>query len=322
MHHRIAATGMALVLVIVLADAAQARHRGRYWYFNRAATEFNINAAPQQMGVSAESMRERRSGGQLSAARVDGVRALVEQLLADCEREVRELNSFPEDSISQTVRPDSAQANALREVSSVAAEMAGRLMKSCPNNLSGSSVSRLESLDHEFEAVQVALDRLQPSLQTFYEGLSKEQQARVAAQYDPVTSEPTQVSGRRYARSDAHLSTYARRAAPAIVPKLWNCNQWQAELRAWPVERVEIAVQVAPRQRAAMYGLAASLQHAADVLADTCPQELVTTPIAAIEDVRKRLEALRQSVGLIRPAIEHFYEVLEGGQRSRLSELM
>ena len=81
-------------------------------------------------------------------------------------------------------------------------------------------------------------------------------------------------------------------------------------------------LRIAPRQRAAFYELASALQRAADTLADTCPQASSMTPVGAIGDVRKKIEALLQSIAIVRPALSRFDEVLERGQRDRFAELM
>jgi hypothetical protein len=90
-------------------------------------------------------------------------------------------------------------------------------------------------------------------------------------------------------------------------------------LRAWPVERV-VRFAVGPRQRAAFYELAAAIQRAADTLADSCPQYTSLTPIGRIDDLRKKLEAVRQSMTAIRPALGRFYEALDSSQQSRFND--
>ena len=91
-------------------------------------------------------------------------------------------------------------------------------------------------------------------------------------------------------------------------------------MRAWPVERVERLIAVGPRQRAAFYELAAAIQRAADTLADACPQYASLTPIGRIDDLKTKLQAMRQSVTAIRPALGRFYQVLDSSQRSRFND--
>jgi hypothetical protein len=104
---------------------------------------------------------------------------------------------------------------------------------------------------------------------------------------------------------------------------LWNCEQWQAELRAWRVERVEQSLAARPRQRAPLYLLAAAIQQGADAIADSCcPPDISVTPVARIQDLKKKLEAVHKSIAIIRPALAGFYETLDNGQRSGFNDAL
>ena len=85
---------------------------------------------------------------------------------------------------------------------------------------------------------------------------------------------------------------------------------------AWPIGRVEQVIAVAARQRAAFYDLAASIQRAADMLADSCPREATPTPIGRIEDLRKKLDAVRESFTAIEPALDRFTCWTPGKERA------
>jgi hypothetical protein len=102
----------------------------------------------------------------------------------------------------------------------------------------------------------------------------------------------------------------------------WNCEQWQAELRAWPVERVEQSIALVPRQRGAFYTLAAAVQQAADTLADSCPQDTSVTPVARLLELKKKLDGVSKSIAALRPPLSGFYEVLDSDQRSRFNDAL
>jgi hypothetical protein len=171
------------------------------------------------------------------------------------------------------------------------------------------------------EAVQLALESLQPPLRTFYQSLEDEQKARLIVRYFVATGDAS--------RAAEILVAQARSTTPADsrqggfqARKGWNCDQLRTELRAWPVARIEQATRLAPRQRAAFYDLAASLQRAADSLEDLCPRESALMPSWRIEDRRDRRYAMRKSTAIIRPVLGRFHEVLDAGQRTRFAELM
>jgi hypothetical protein len=109
--------------------------------------------------------------------------------------------------------------------------------------------------------------------------------------------------------------------SPPSHPKgWWNCERWEAELRAWPINRVEQAIAVGPAQRGAFYELVAALQYAADALTESCQQHLAVTPVTRILDLKRKLGGVRRSLAMPRPSLTGFYEVLDGDQRSRFND--
>jgi hypothetical protein len=88
------------------------------------------------------------------------------------------------------------------------------------------------------------------------------------------------------------------------------------------VERVEQSVAIRPRQRAPLYLLAAAVQQSADALEDSCPQDISVTPVARIHDLKKKLEAMRKSIAIIRPTLTGFYEMLDSGQKTGFDDAL
>jgi hypothetical protein len=64
--------------------------------------------------------------------------------------------------------------------------------------------------------------------------------------------------------------------------------------------------------------VAASLK-AADTLGGACPAESALTPVGRMDAMRKRLAAVRAATAAIRPALTHFYEALDQGQKVRFA---
>ena len=58
---------------------------------------------------------------------------------------------------------------------------------------------------------------------------------------------------------------------------------------------------------------------AADTLAGACPAETALTPVGRMDAMRKRLAAVRAATAAIRPALMHFYEALDQGQKVRFA---
>ena len=90
-------------------------------------------------------------------------------------------------------------------------------------------------------------------------------------------------------------------------------------LRNWPVREIERMVRLNSPQRVAFYELVTASLKAADTLGSDCPAEATLTPVGRMETMRKRLAAVRAATATIRPALMHFYEVLDQGQKVRFA---
>ena len=90
-------------------------------------------------------------------------------------------------------------------------------------------------------------------------------------------------------------------------------------LRNWPVREIERDVRLSDAQRVAFYELVTSSLKAADTLASACPADAALTPVGRMETMRKRLAAVRAATAAIRPALMHFYEALDQGQKVRFA---
>jgi hypothetical protein len=71
--------------------------------------------------------------------------------------------------------------------------------------------------------------------------------------------------------------------------------------------------------RVAFYELVTSSLKAADTLASARPAESALTPVGRMDAMRQRLAAVRAATAAIRPALVHFYEALDQGQKVRFA---
>ena len=90
-------------------------------------------------------------------------------------------------------------------------------------------------------------------------------------------------------------------------------------LRNWPVREIERDVRLSGPQRVAFYELVTASLKAADTLASACPAESALTPVGRMDAMRQRLAAMRAATAAIRPALVHFYEALDQGQKARVA---
>jgi LTXXQ motif family protein len=305
----------ALISLVATAGAAAARYNGRH----------DSDVRQPSIGSVAEPTHPPVRSGPLGV--------IMTQLMNDCEQQAVELRNFPADEIAGAVTLDDSQADALKKAHSAADEAANRVAETCPAAVPAIPADRLDMIGREIDGIDAAVKILQPALAELYELLSDDQKAHLVLRFAGLEGRrggPPETTGsvargaedrtrRTKKSSDDHGDTSSSRPTPQA---LWNCDHWQAELRAWRVERVEQSVAVRPRQRAPLYLLAAAVQQSADALEDSCPQNNSATPVARIRDLKNKLEAVRKSIAIIRPALTGFYEVLDSGQTSGFNDAL
>jgi hypothetical protein len=123
------------------------------------------------------------------------------------------------------------------------------------------------------------------------------------------------------ARKRADYSTRATNTNTTNTAPGWSgtCEELSAVLRNWPVREIERDVRLSDAQRVAFYELVTASLKAADTLTSACPAEAALTPVGRMEAMRKRLAAVRAATAAMRPALAHFYEALDQGQKVRFA---
>ena len=96
---------------------------------------------------------------------------------------------FPLDRISEAVRPDAAQRNALMAVSAASAKAADMLAADCPHDVPTTPLGRLQSMEQRLEIASQAVDMVRAAMADFYASLADEQKAR----FDQLNSSSIQV---------------------------------------------------------------------------------------------------------------------------------
>jgi hypothetical protein len=281
----------------------------------------------------------------LSRGRNGAFGATIEKLVRGCATQAAEFENWPLDEIARTVAPDETQRNALETLRGKVKEAGERLSADCPRDVPAAPAARLEAAEQGIAATLSAFDTVEPALNAFYGALNDEQKARLyrdmAAPSAPAANTTTEPTGRREAqdqrreRRDYSSRRHrwrdyaAAREAPARDDAAqrrgakpgWSgsCEALAGVLRNWPVREIERDVQLTSAQRVAFYELVTSSLKAADTLASACPSEAALTPVGRMEAMRQRLSAVRAATAAIRPALLHFYEALDQGQKLRFA---
>jgi len=272
--------------------------------------------------------------------------AVVEKLVRGCGQQGAEFENWPFDAIAQIVGADEKERTALEGLRDSAKTAAQRLAADCPQDVPAAPAARLEAVEQGIDAALAAFDAVEPALATFYGTLDDEQKARLyrdmaapAASNAPQRAERREAQEERRARREyssrrdrARAYAAAREAAAreptpsqarsqAAAPP-WSgamCEELAAVLRGWPVREIERDVRLSSAQRVAFYELVTASLKAADTLGGACPAESALTPVGRMDAMRKRLTSVRAATAAIRPALMHFYEALDQGQKVRFA---
>jgi hypothetical protein len=120
-----------------------------------------------------------------------------------------------------------------------------------------------------------------------------------------------------------------------------SCVDEAAEVTGWPINDMADAVQPDQQQSALLDDLGNAVLQASDVIkahcptsvaftptaqaADmiraACPSEIPATPSGRLEDVGNRLQAMRQAVETMQPALADFYAALNDDQKARFNTM-
>jgi LTXXQ motif family protein len=266
--------------------------------------------------------------------------AVVEKLVRGCAAQGAEFENWPFGAIAEIVGTDEAQRKALEGLRERAKAAAQRLAADCPQDVPAAPAARLEAVEQGIDAALAAFDQVQPALATFYGALDDEQKARLYRDMAAPAATARETTPRRQAQDDrrapreygsrrdrwrayaAAREAPARESAPrptATPPWSGTCDEFAAVLRNWPVREIERDVRLSSTQRVAFYELVTASLKAADTLGGACPAESALTPVGRMDAMRKRLAAVRAATAAIRPALAHFYEALDQGQKVRFA---
>jgi hypothetical protein len=320
------------------------RRRARYDEWRRARYE------DRRRNRDREDWTRRREAARGDAVMRPGpggpFAAVVAKLVRGCGAQGAELENWPFDTIAQIVGADEKERTALAALRESAKKAAQRLAADCPQDVPAAPSARLEAVEQGIDAALKAFDTVEPALATFYGTLDDEQKARLYRDMAaPAAAAARATTPRREAQDErrdrreyssrrerwrayaAAREAAAREPTPsqarsqAAAPG-WSgamCEELAAVLRGWPVREIERDVRLSSPQRVAFYELVTASLKAADTLGGACPAETALTPVGRMDAMRKRLAAVRAATAAIRPALTHFYEALDQGQKVRFA---
>ncbi len=128
-----------------------------------------------------------------------------------------------------------------------------------------------------------------------------------------------------YAGAPATAYAYAGRSGRARAEvagsNLRICTGQVDQLVNFPIDRIREEVAPDEKQQQLLDDLKAATAKAIDALQAACPGELPSTPPGRLAAMRSRIEAMLQTVQIVRPALENFYQSLSDEQKERFNSL-
>jgi hypothetical protein len=117
---------------------------------------------------------------------------------------------------------------------------------------------------------------------------------------------------------------YARRAEPTNQTAndvTQSCGGFAPGVTNFPIDRMRHAIQPTGEAVVALDKLADASSNASNVLSTSCPSEPPLTPLARLDAVETRLEAMRKAIEIVRLPLASLYDSLSDEQRQRLDAI-
>jgi hypothetical protein len=223
------------------------------------------------------------------------------QLAQMCGEDSSEIAGLPIDQFRQAIQPNEAESADLDDLAKASAKAAQEIKAACPTRISLTAPDRLAAMQARIEAMNSAVDVVQPPLDKLYGELNDEQKARLNALGDE------QRQGRAKASSTGSLAR--------------NCGAAQPGVTDWPAAAIDDAIHPTEAQRASLTALQDAAAKASDTLKASCPTGDPLTPPARLKAVGARLDTILQAVKTVRPPLDRFYAELSDEQKAQFEAI-
>lgn len=294
----------ALLLALSLAAAAKERHASHHHRHGHAHDYQDRADAGPDVGARAAPGAHAPAGGfGLAAA----------QLIRACSGQAAELQKMPFDVVVNTVRPNDDQRAALEKIRAAAADAVKKLNANCPKDVPAPLAGQLNSIRASLDAIKSALQPLRPVFVAAYAALDDEQKARLVAL--AISQQQAEPSHQGATQAEQVTSAAETQEEPVAL----GCRQWPARLKSWPLNRIESDLSLSDDQHAALYSLMAAIYRAAGSVVASCHEENWITPVARLDAELIQVDALRQCVDTITPALTGFAKSLSDEQTVQLN---
>ena len=98
-------------------------------------------------------------------------------------------------------------------------------------------------------------------------------------------------------------------------------TQESAGIADWPIRQIAQVVEPSDQQRPLLDDLGAASARAADIIKAACPRQMPVTPTGRLAVIESRLEAMREAIGIVQPALTTLYDSLDDEQKARFNAM-
>lgn len=240
-------------------------------------------------------------GRQVSPADRKALAETNTEAVQSCNGLAPGVSGLPIDQIRNTVHPAGDQAAALDDLSAGSSRANDIISASCSSQIPLTPVGRLDAAEKRLGAMIEAVNIMHPPLAKFYDSLSDEQRQRFDAMGSSSKTEGIRGS------TGGDLAAL--------------CGQQSADATKLPVQRIEQVIEPNAQQQDAFNALKQASQDAANQLQSSCPSQVPQTPVARLDAVKTRLQAMVDAMNTVRPKLADFYASLSDEQKARFNTM-
>lgn len=253
--------------------------------------EFAYGYGGETTAVGGRRMRSRLRVAQAGGAGGGGAPQV-------CAEQAPQLIDLPIQRIERTVQPDDNQRADLNDLKDAIAKAVKLLQSNCPTDVPTTPVGRLDAMHHRLDVMLQAVQTVRPALEKFYDDLNDEQKARFNA---------IAVGQQERAQPRRDLTQL--------------CSERATGAGGLPIDRIEKVLRLNDDQRAKLEDLQKASLQAADQLKADCPTDQPVTPVARLQAMEQRLNAMLKAIDTVQPALTAFYNSLTDEQKTRFNTM-
>ncbi len=136
--------------------------------------------------------------------------------------------------------------------------------------------------------------------------------------YDEPGEDATVYSGDLYYNGGVDTFNRSRELLVQPLGQSETCSGFAPGISDLPIQQLEKIIDATPDQRAALSDLKTATEKVSNILKQSCPSETPLTPLARLEAMRHRLQAMQEASDVIKVSLLHFYSLLSDTQKQRL----